>query len=329
MQQNRVSITASLSQAVERTRRILFGPFELNKWLAIGFTAWLAGAGAGGGCSTGFNFPNRSWTTGSGGSTDAGPILEKLPAELRWSSFIEWLLDHPVWLGAAALGCLFLITVILVVLWLASRGQFMFLHNVVHDRAEVVRPWSRYAHLANSHFGFRLALIGGTVLVVGALVTAVVVFFTRRGGPPEGVLEWLGLIGAVLLVCAVILVAAYVQYFLDGFVVPVMARYDLKAMPAWGRFAEIFRRHPWRLLLSGPFLVVLGIGVQAAVFVVGLLTCCLGFLLLAIPYVGTVALLPVLVAFRSFTVILLDQIEPGFLPAEAAPPSLESTPSAE
>ena len=36
----------------------------------------------------------------------------------------------------------------LVVLWLSSRGKFMFLHCVALDKAEVAEPWSKLAGAA-------------------------------------------------------------------------------------------------------------------------------------------------------------------------------------
>jgi len=35
---------------------------------------------------------------------------------------------------------------------LRSRGKFMFLDNVVHDRAEVSQPWQDFRRLGNSLF---------------------------------------------------------------------------------------------------------------------------------------------------------------------------------
>jgi hypothetical protein len=60
-------------------------------------------------------------------------------------------------------------------------------------------------------------------------------------------------------------------------------------------------------------LVVTFAAVLAAV-IAGVLTCCIGLLLIILPYVGTVVLLPIPVTYRGFTVALLDQIDPGYFP---------------
>jgi hypothetical protein len=40
-----VSVIAPIQPAIERARRLLFQPFDLARWFAIGFCAWLARLG--------------------------------------------------------------------------------------------------------------------------------------------------------------------------------------------------------------------------------------------------------------------------------------------
>lgn len=39
---DRVSVIDPISPAIERVKLMLFRPFDLQKWLIIGFCAWLA-----------------------------------------------------------------------------------------------------------------------------------------------------------------------------------------------------------------------------------------------------------------------------------------------
>jgi hypothetical protein len=315
MATSRVSITAAFGAAWNRMTTILFRPFDLGKWFALGFTAWLAGlasSGGGGGGSTGWNIDG-----GSGASADLGK---------SWERGVEWLFDNPLWLIAGIVGCGLLVAVFLAVLWVSSRGKFMFLDNVVHDRAEVVAPWKRYRRVGNSHFFFQLVFfLALIVLVVGLVVTVLGLAASGWSVDFETPLHCAFLVIAAPLLLLIILAAAYIQYFLDAFVVPLMYRYDLPVMAAWGRFGGVFRRHPAALLLSGLFLLVLALAAGMAILVSGLLTCCLGFLLLIIPYVGTVLILPVPVTYRAFTVELLDQMDPGYFPREG-PEATEAPP---
>src|SRR5262245_1419247 len=51
-----ISVTLPLSQALGRTKRMLFEPFDLHKWFVLGFCAWLATLGESGFNRVGGNF---------------------------------------------------------------------------------------------------------------------------------------------------------------------------------------------------------------------------------------------------------------------------------
>ena len=79
----------------------------------------------------------------------------------------------------AAVAFLLILTISLVLAWLSSRGQFMFLHCVAQNKGEVAVPWKRYAQQANSLFLFKL-LIGfaGTIAVIICLIPLGVIGFS-------------------------------------------------------------------------------------------------------------------------------------------------------
>jgi hypothetical protein len=61
------------------------------------------------------------------------------------------------------------------------------------------------------------------------------------------------------------------------------------------------------------FLVLLlVIFVFIGVLLLGFMTCCIGFLVLAIPYINSVILLPVLYTFRAYSVEFLGQFGTEF-----------------
>ncbi|MBK6898702.1 MAG: hypothetical protein IPH09_05360 [bacterium] len=72
------------------------------------------------------------------------------------------------------------------------------------------------------------------------------------------------------------------------------------------------------------FWLLLAVGVGVAIGALGLATCCVGWLVLAIPYLGTVILLPVYVTARALGPEFLAQYgeEWRLWPSDAgAPPS--------
>jgi hypothetical protein len=52
-----IEIFKPFGEAFELMKKILFQPFDLKKWLVVGFAAWLASLGAGWGGN--FNYPSK------------------------------------------------------------------------------------------------------------------------------------------------------------------------------------------------------------------------------------------------------------------------------
>lgn len=295
-----------LRRAWARTQLTLLAPFDLGKWLVLAFSAWLAGLADG---------------MGGGGSPRMG-VNQHGVADLRHAleTARHWLASHPYLVPLLLLAAAAMAALVIVLLWVSSRGKFIFLDNVVHNRARIVEPWTRFRRVGNSLFLWRLGFAAVAVIVLAALVALAVLvaggvsgftLATSRGAAAIGVAAFLALLYLAALVA--------VALCLDSFVVPLMARLDLSAVAAWGVLWPWIERSLGAFVGYGLFLLILAIGVGLAVAVVGLLTCCVGFVLLAIPYVGTVVLLPVLVAYRAFSLEFLAQFDPTFQLFPTAP----------
>lgn len=109
------------------------------------------------------------------------------------------------------------------------------------------------------------------------------------------------------------LITGYIHRFLEDFIVPIMYKFGVSAVQAWGVFMGLLGPNFWRLVLYGLFYWVLGIGAGICVMVVVLLTCCIAGCLMAVPYLGAVVLLPVTVFFRSYSIEYLGQFGPEFV----------------
>ncbi len=321
------SFTRPLSRGWQEMSKQLFQPFDIGRWLSLGFTAWLALLTDSCGSS------GSSFSPPGGGGTSEGPS-----AQATWPETGELVETGRQWLATAkdffveywwafvavAFGILLLFAFWLLLLWVSSRGKLMFVDNVVFRRAEVVAPWKQQRELGDSLFGFRLlfglATAGVGILLLGGL--GYILYTASSTGDWSSPLVWgLGaLLGLVTL--GLSLFTAYLLFFLDAFVVPIMHRKNLRTMAAWGEFSAIFRANPLPFLLVGllTFLAFLAVGV--AIFVFGIATCCVGFLFLLIPYVSTVLLLPLHVTYRAFTVEFLAQFDPeiGLTPDSVPPP---------
>ena len=289
-----------LSRAWNRMKIALFKPFDLHKWFVVGFNAFLAGL---------MESPGGSGSSGSRGRAhmDFDDFLN-FPSK-AWG----WLMDHPGWFIAILFIITFIITLVIVLTWLSSRGSFMFLDNVVQDKAEIVKPWKQYRREGNSLFLWRL----GFGLVCFIVIISIFILFmvgaeALYGNNQHARIPVVFIIEMGLLFFIVIIVIRYISMFLKNFVVPLMYKYNITTTQAWGRYLMLFRQHPFHFLLFGLLVLVMTILVVIGLIFAGLLTCCIGFILLVIPYIGTVVTLPVWYTFRAFGLEYLAQFGPDY-----------------
>ena len=313
-----ISVTEPVSPALERVKTMLFKPFDLGKWFTIGFCAWLAflgEGGGGGGFNNAFNINNSS--------NNGGPAGERLRHGYHQGR--DFVLDNLDWIIPVAAGAMILLAALwLVILWLSSRGQFMFLHCVALDKAEVGEPWSKFEREANSLFWFRLVLgLIGMILILPMLagIAVIIVRMVLRGEPDAaGIMMAVGL---ALLFFAAAIVFALIHKFTTDFVVPILFLRGGKCLAAWREFWGLLADNAGLFTLYILFQIVLGMAIGIIVLGAVLITCCCAGCVMAIPYIGTVLLLPVLVFKRSYPLYFLRQFGPGydvFPPAPPAPP---------
>jgi hypothetical protein len=293
-----VALTESLPRAWRRTAELLWRPFDIRTWVVLAFAQYLAA------------LPPDYW--GGGGSSPGGDWSE---AGEKLGTAWEKLAIGGLVLMFVLIGALLLLLVVLALLWVSSRAHFVFLDDVVHGRALIAEPWRRFRREGNSLFLCRIALFfGACILIAVALVTvlsSVGLGALLRGQPGKVTALALSVVGFVGLLFVAL---GYAAFFLSAFVVPIMHRYRLGAIDAWRRFLGVFRSHPLPFLAVGLAVVAAFVAFGISAFVFGLMTCCLGFLLLVVPYLSNVLLLPLTVLYRSFTLEFLAQFDDDLLP---------------
>lgn len=289
-----ISVTRPLGEAIDRVKLVLFRPFDLGKWFVIGFCAWLAQLGEHG---FGGNF-NFGGGHGRGGS--ARHEFEQ--AKEFVMNNLHWII--PLVVGLVALG----IALWLVFTWLNSRGKFMFLHCVALNKAEVVVPWQKFARQGNSLFLFSLllALISALlILPLIAVIVLLVIQMIQHGEPSAGGI--LGIIGTVFVLIAFGIGFALIGKFTKDFVVPIMFLRGIGWRKAWGEFWRLLAGHIGHFILYILFQIVLALAIGMGLVLIILATCCIAGCFLAIPYLGTVLLLPLLVFSRAYSLHYLAQ----------------------
>jgi len=324
-----ISVTEPVSPALERVKTMLFKPFDLGKWFTIGFCAWLALLGDGGGGGGGFNsgFNNHFNNNNSGGMTAESFRHGYHRTRDYVMNNLDWIIP------ALAAAVILLLAFWVLIIWLSSRGRFMFLHCVALDKAEVAEPWNKFEREANSLFCFRLvmALIGIVLMLPTLIVIAgLIVRMVLRGEP-----DFIGIMvaaGLGLVFFAVAIVFALINKFTEDFIVPIQFLRGGKCLAAWKEFWGLLANHAGLFTLYILFQIVMGMAIGIIVLGAVLITCCLAACLMIIPYLGTVLLLPVLVFKQSYPLYFLRQFGPGydvFPPAFPAPPAtgLQTSPT--
>lgn len=288
-----VSVLDPVEEAIGRVKLILFKPFDLGKWFVVGFCAWLAYLGQGGGGGGGnFRVPR-----GHGPGESIELVKDFVLANLFWIiPTVIFVLTVAILIG-------------LLIVWLSSRGRFMFLHCVALNRAEVKVPWAKYRREGNSLFVFRVVVgliyFAAMIILIALLVAFIVIPASRSSLSGIGIALVLSIFLPVLFV--VVIVFALISKFTKDFVVPIMYLRTSSCVEAWREFLGILSGNKCRFLLYILFQIVIGIAVAAIVVAAAMVTCCCACCILAIPYIGTVLFLPVLIFKRAYSLFYFRQ----------------------
>ena len=313
-----VSYVEPLRLAWSRMTRMLFRPIRAGFWFKLGFAAFLSeylswGIGHG---RLGRHVERHS-TPGVISPDVFGKIIDFLR-----NPFVTALV---IWIAICALAAYVLIT------WISSRGRFIFLDNVAHERAAIVEPWRRFRQIGNSLFVWRLVFNTIILMIVGAIAAPFLAAIAALiHADSFRFSDLFVLLPLPIMLLPVGIFAAFVQLFRMSFVEPIMYRDGLGAMAAWGRFLALFGSRPLPFLVYGLYALLLLIVAFGMVFAFGISTLGLGFLLLAIPYIGSVVMLPLEVTARAVGPEFLAQFGSEYVVlgvpiAPVAPPA--ATPS--
>src|SRR5258707_6952225 len=297
---SKIEIFKPFRESFELMKKILFQPFDLRKWLVIGFAAWLANLGNGAGGAGNFNYPDNRRE----GAQKLNETIGQIP--------------QPVLItGICVLICVVLLLIVLFA-WLRARGRFIFLDCIVRNRAAIAEPWKEFRAEGNSFFLFSLFMMLVLIAVILIAGLALIVPFIPWGDHAQpGVAFWIGL--SLFVFVAVCL--AFVWALASQLMVPIMYRQRCPARLAFAQAVDLVTSHPGPILLYVLFLLVLAVAVVVISCAVTCATCCIA----AIPYVGTVILLPIPVMLGAFSLLFLRQCGPdydvwsGFVPPEFLP----------
>ena len=318
----KLSAGTAASEALEIVRRRLF-PFRLDRWLPLGFVAFLDRCGRAGG---GLNSGGSGRLPGDAGGIDtSGPEVEEGIATAK-----EWIGEHlVVILAVGAIALVVMVTLIAVILWLNSRGVFMYADNVASGRFDVARPWREHADRAWSYFGWSFGLALVSFLGVLALIVPIGFFvfaLFRHGASPGPILGIVGL-GLLFLVWAIGI--NLFSILLRDFAAPLQIQLDVSCGRALGVAWALVRANLGTFVIYVLLKIVFAIVAGITSLLAGCFTCCLGFL----PVIHHTLLQPLYYFERAWSLCLLRQAGYDLFPAPPPgppplPPPSEPLPAA-
>jgi hypothetical protein len=312
-----IDIFRAFHLAWQRMTVILFQPLDGGKWFILGFNAFLVMMAEG---DIQFNQP-ISFT-----AQKQPPWMgQSLPAVIHgskeWLESLRALAEGPSILWYAFIAIAYLIGW-LVLSWVGSRGQFLFLDNIVRNRAAIAEPWHRYAREGNLWFLFNLLLSFFTtilmVLSVGLFLLVSWAWISQERSPQGAELAALA-----FFMCAFALfwiVAGSVLFILRSFAIPLLFKQTYGLGSALGAVIHLIFSQPLGVLVFLLASVALGFAGALITFMIGCLICCFIFWLGFIPIIGSLLmtavlaqlLLPLLVFYRCFQIDCLSQFGPAY-----------------
>jgi hypothetical protein len=293
----KIEIFKPFGEAFELTNKILFQPFDVKKWFVIGFAAWLANLGGGGG----FNY-------NYGRQEHAHKLSETISQ-----------IPHSVLAIGICVLVLFVVALIVLVAWLRARGGFMFIDCIVKNRGAIAEPWRDFRKEGNSYFFFSL-LVGFAFLIFATLLSLPFMLPIIRDATFPHIHD-VYLISSIAAWAFVIILLFLVWSMIASFMLPIMYVRRRGAVETFGTVIRLITAHPVEMFLYCLFLIVLALAAGMVACLATCATCCIA----AIPYIGTVILLPLFVLFRSFSLLFLRQFGPdydvwaNFIPSEFLP----------
>lgn len=303
-------VTESMGPAWETMKRMLFRPFNIGTWFSFGFIFFLQSCVEGGGGGNNLRLPNTSGSGshGHGGGSDSANNLAGLLHDLVGPGGSD-LPDQGIILLIGAIACVIAIPVVILMLWLGTRGQMMAINAVATGQSTVGDQWSATRDAGGKLFKFHIAMTGISLvfilpLVGGGVLLAMPVL--RDGAQFESILP--GLIGLGVILVLFMIPLMLVNAMARNFVAPIMLKHGLSAREGWKRFWAVGKMHVGGIFLFYVLRVIVGIGAGIVGIVAGFVTCCLGFL----PVLHQTLMAPYYVFERAWTLEVLASMSPDF-----------------
>lgn len=261
-----MNVGAAITPAVNHTARLLFRPFGLRNWLALGFVSLFAECGGGGG----------------GGFNNYSPSKDFHKPEM--DQFSQWMMQHMLLL---ILGFIVLFVIGIALQWIGSVLKFVYVNQIIRDPKAIREPFARFLGLGTSYFLWELAL-GLVILFTIAILIGVPAALLFPLFHTMTAIAILGIVFLIILLVILVITAAIISVIARDFVLTTMFVRNIKVIEAWHIVLPIVRANAGQtalyILLLIAYAVVAAIGGMFVVMAVMILFLIPGGLLALIGY---------------------------------------------
>lgn len=317
----------ALSQAYRKMKVMLFSPFSLLLWATLAFPAFLAELGSGGGFAFNFIQPSAGKTDFAARFPDQIPVL------------------FAVMVPVIIVCAIFVVGMTLLLYWLSSRGRFMFLDMLIRgvEADRISARWSRFKRPANSFYKIKLCffLLYTVCAVVGILTMLPLLVPMINSLAQKDVIQaawlnydavsqdmrslYLGIMIFFPTVCFLAtLFTSIVEVLFNDYGALLMYCEGISGGNALMRVLYTIKEQPLLCIkyICGVILIYLMASVAILAFLI-VTCCCIGYLLLAIPFISTVVRMPIIYTRWQFILEYFGRSEFIHLPEEQEPPAEE------
>jgi hypothetical protein len=276
------SATVVISPAIERTKRYLFQPFRLGRFLKLTLVALLTEGGMAS-CNFGSSFPSNS------SNKKLPPMQMPHWPQMHWPAM-------PIVISVVTAVLLMVLLIGLVLGYLLIRLRFAYFDCVLMEQDEIAPGWRRYHRQALRYLGLSLLIAAGSWVFLIPVGFGLYEHFkpllqSLGSATPPNFADFLPLVGAGILLAVVLGLIAYViQALLGCFVLPRMAIEDATIRDAledvWsdvqaepGAFALFLL---FRALLGFAATLIVVFGMFVVILILALIAVVVGLILKAI-----------------------------------------------
>ena len=311
---NKIKLGDPLEKAFDRVIEYCFQPFELAKWITMGFVAWVLTMGENG-FGGGLNFFTGDFSKIP--SKIALGQTKSISSDIK--SFInDQLTPEVITIGVIVAVVIILIFLIiwLVMIWIKAKFQFIFLDNIICNKFEIKQPWRDFDRQGTSLFKWNIlfgiisVIIVTSLILLGLGITLKMCWSSIEAEKllPEAKSGLI--IGGLFMFFTIIasITLSIISFIVNKLLVPIMYKEKITITQAWRKFRPAFSQNKGNiaLFIIVYWIVVMAVGSIAgiAIFIIMILTCfffCLGFIPFVSGFLTATLMLPVTIFYRMLS----------------------------